>query len=77
MKHYYLIIIALLCSLTGTAQQRYRALFIGNSYTYVNDLPHTIAQFAGAMGDTLDYDNSTPVATPCSSTVLTPLRWPR
>ncbi len=60
MKHYYLIIIALLCSLTGTAQQRYRVLFIGNSYTYVNDLPHTIAQFAGALGDTLDYDSSTP-----------------
>ncbi|MBS1596116.1 MAG: PKD domain-containing protein [Bacteroidetes bacterium] len=60
MKHYYLIMMTLLCSLTGTAQQRYRVLFIGNSYTYVNDLPHTIAQFAGAMGDTLDYDSSTP-----------------
>lgn len=60
MKHYYLILLTAFCSLTATAQQRYRVLFIGNSYTYVNDLPNTVAQFAGAMGDTLDYDSSTP-----------------
>ena len=28
-------------------------LFIGNSYTYVNDLPNTLAQLALSMGDTI------------------------
>ncbi|MBS1624793.1 MAG: PKD domain-containing protein [Bacteroidetes bacterium] len=60
MKHYYLLMLALVCTLAASAQQRHRVLFIGNSYTYVNDLPHTIAQFAGALGDTLDYDSNTP-----------------
>lgn len=40
-------------------QQR-SALFIGNSYTYVNDLPGTTRLLALAMGDTLNVASSAP-----------------
>lgn len=60
MKPYYLIAVFAFFCLRVSAQQHIRVLFVGNSYTYVNDLPHTVAQFATAMGDTLDYDSSTP-----------------
>ena len=40
--------------------QSYNALFIGNSYTYVNNLPQLISNIATSFGDTLNYDNSTP-----------------
>ncbi len=43
----------------GQSQTK-RVLFIGNSYTYVNDLPKMIADMAAATGDTLIYDRSTP-----------------
>ncbi len=35
-----------------------RVLFIGNSYTYVNDLPKMVADMAASAGDTLQYDVS-------------------
>jgi hypothetical protein len=37
-----------------------RALFLGNSYTYVNDLPQMIADVAKSTGDTLLFDSNTP-----------------
>lgn len=37
-----------------------RALFLGNSYTYVNNLPLLIQNIALANGDTLVYDNNCP-----------------
>ena len=40
--------------------QSYNALFIGNSYTYVNNLPQLVSNIATSFGDTLNYDNSTP-----------------
>ncbi len=40
--------------------QTKRVLFIGNSYTYVNDLPKMVSDMAAATGDTLIYDSSTP-----------------
>lgn len=33
-------------------------LFIGNSYTFVNDLPATVAKIAKSLGNTLVYDMS-------------------
>jgi hypothetical protein len=33
-------------------------LFVGNSYTFVNDLPGTLSQIAQSLGDKLDYDSS-------------------
>jgi PKD repeat protein len=46
-----------LCSF---AQSTKRVLFLGNSYTAVNNLPQLIANFALAHGDTLIFDSNTP-----------------
>ena len=43
-----------------TAQQNKEVLFLGNSYTSVNDLPLLIKKIASSFGDTLSYDSSTP-----------------
>lgn len=40
--------------------QTKRVLFLGNSLTYVNDLPEIIYEIANSLGDTLDYDSYTP-----------------
>jgi len=37
-----------------------RALFLGNSYTEVNNLPQMTSQVANSVGDTLIYDSNTP-----------------
>ena len=42
------------------SQQKKEVLFIGNSYTYVNDLPTLVEQIALTFGDTLIHDSSTP-----------------
>lgn len=47
-----------LCSTFLFAQHK-NVLFIGNSYTYVNDLPNTFRQLALSGGDSITVDNST------------------
>lgn len=42
------------------SSQTKTALFIGNSYTAVNNLPATINSLANSLGDTLIYDSNTP-----------------
>ena len=42
------------------SQQTKEVLFVGNSYTYVNDLPNMVKQIALSFGDTLIYDQNTP-----------------
>ncbi|MEM6724917.1 MAG: PKD domain-containing protein [Bacteroidota bacterium] len=42
------------------AQSSYRALFLGNSYTYFNDLPQLVKDLALSVGDTLEIDSHTP-----------------
>ncbi|MFA6152283.1 MAG: SGNH/GDSL hydrolase family protein [Chitinophagaceae bacterium] len=37
-----------------------RVLFLGNSFTYVNDLPAMIAEMAKSTGDSLSYDSNLP-----------------
>ena len=39
---------------------KFKVLFIGNSYTYVNDLPSLINQLALSTGDEIMYSSSTP-----------------
>ncbi|MEI6122442.1 MAG: DUF4886 domain-containing protein [Bacteroidota bacterium] len=52
------LLLTLFCtSLLG--QKRLDVLFIGNSYTYVNDLPGLITQLALSKGDTLVHDENT------------------
>lgn len=42
------------------AQDTIRVLFIGNSYTYVNDLPNTFRQLAASAGKVVEVDNNAP-----------------
>ncbi len=41
------------------AQDSLKVLFIGNSYTYVNDLPTLVASLASANGDYVYHDQNT------------------
>ncbi len=54
------ILICTFLPLLMIAQQRKEVLFIGNSYTYVNNLPDLVKQIALSFGDSLIYDSSTP-----------------
>ena len=56
MQKLLLIALIIIPSL-GISQQALNVLFIGNSYTYVNDLPGTFAQIAAAMGDQATVDS--------------------
>ena len=55
-----LLAVALLATQGATAQQSKRVLFVGNSYTEVNNLPAMVQQVAASMGDTLVYQSNTP-----------------
>lgn len=52
--------VCLFASFTLRAADSLRVLFIGNSYTYVNDLPNTVSKLATASGDHLNYQVSAP-----------------
>lgn len=55
-----LSVVVFLLALHASAQHTYRILFLGNSYTYVNNLPQIIHDLALANGDTVIYDSNTP-----------------
>jgi hypothetical protein len=40
--------------------QTYEVLFLGNSYTAANNLPNMVSEIALSLGDTVNYDSSTP-----------------
>ena len=44
----------------GVAQEARNVLFVGNSYTSVNNLPHMVQQVAASMGDQLTWQSNTP-----------------
>ncbi len=44
----------------GAQSKKIKALFLGNSYTYFNNLPQMVKDIALAAGDTLVYDSNTP-----------------
>ena len=54
-----LLLLLTLVSFSASAQQT-SVLFIGNSYTYVNDLPNTLRQLALSLGDTVTVASSAP-----------------
>jgi hypothetical protein len=56
------ILLGLTVFLTFTIAQSQtkKVLFLGNSYTYVNNLPQMIADAATSMGDIFIYDSNTP-----------------
>jgi hypothetical protein len=61
MKKIYILLIFLPSLITAQSNaKKVTALFLGNSYTYVNNLPLLIANLALANGDTLVYDVNAP-----------------
>lgn len=60
MKKLSLLVLFSCSFLFLISQTTVRALFVGNSYTYVNGLPNITANLAAAGGDTLIHDSSTP-----------------
>jgi hypothetical protein len=46
--------------LNGISQETKKVLFIGNSYTYYNNLPQMLADMALTTNDTVIFDSSTP-----------------
>ena len=63
MKHFFLYTFLLLLlsqTITVSAQSKKRVLFLGNSYTSVNNLPQIIADAALSVNDTLIFDSNTP-----------------
>ena len=61
MKNCYRIIISIGISLFAKnikAQSVKRVLFLGNSYTYVNNLPQLFADVAHSAGDSVIFDSN-------------------
>lgn len=59
MKNLILTLTVLLCTKALVAQtQTRKVLFLGNSYTYVNDLPQILSDIAYSTGDILIYDSN-------------------
>jgi PKD repeat protein len=54
------LIVLLVFSYTTRAQITKHVLFLGNSYTYVNDLPIILSSLASNTGDNLIYQQNTP-----------------
>lgn len=53
-------ITAFLCSIGVSAQETKRVLFLGNSYTYANNLPQMITNAAESAGKNLVFDMNAP-----------------
>ena len=61
MKKLVSISLLLLCATMLLAQgERKRVLFVGNSYTEVNNLPELVQRVAESVGDALEYQSNTP-----------------
>jgi hypothetical protein len=61
VKHFFLLAsICFIFTIPSVSQVIKKALFIGNSYTYTNDLPALTSQIAQSKGDSLWHDQSTP-----------------
>ena len=60
MKKSFLIVSLLLLCFKANSQETKRVLFLGNSYTGVNNLPQMVANVAQSMGDSLIFDSNTP-----------------
>lgn len=59
-KKIFFILAVFLLSATVYGQEEKRVLFIGNSYTDVNNLPNLVKSIANSCGDNLIYESNTP-----------------
>ncbi len=55
-----IVVFIFLLSITSFSQSKKKVLFIGNSYTYFNNLPQLVADIALSKQDTVIYDSSAP-----------------
>ena len=55
-----LLLLWVSCVAPAAAQQSRRVLFVGNSYTQVNNLPQLVVDVAASMGDVLVFASNTP-----------------
>ncbi|MFH2094660.1 MAG: DUF4886 domain-containing protein, partial [Bacteroidota bacterium] len=60
MRTVLILTIVLISGFTFMNAQKTKILFIGNSYTYVNNLPAAVYQLALSLGDTVYYDSYAP-----------------
>ena len=60
MKRILLLVFALVFSILVYSQTISKVLFLGNSYTFVNNLPGMISLLAHSAGDSLFYENNSP-----------------
>ena len=64
MKNSKLILVLslclIVCQIAKAQEETKKVLFIGNSYTAVNDLPNMVQQVAASAGDRIDYQSNTP-----------------
>lgn len=59
MKYIFLTLISLFSTALGFAQDSISVLWIGNSYTYVNDLPSTTSNLALSLNKKITFDSKT------------------
>lgn len=58
MRKIIFVGVFLLVAFVGQCQKK--VLFVGNSYTQVNNLPQMVSQVAASMGDEIEYQSNTP-----------------
>jgi Secretion system C-terminal sorting domain len=57
---YYLLLVVILNSICVAGQTTKRVLFLGNSYTYANNLPQLLSDVAASTGNLVIFDSHTP-----------------
>lgn len=60
MRKFVLVLMILISGVWSWSQTTQKVLFIGNSYTYYNDLPNLVAGLASDDGNILQSDQNTP-----------------
>ena len=60
MRSFLLLTVVCLIYISGLFGQSYKVLFIGNSYTEVNNLPQMVADVAASNHDTISFQSYTP-----------------
>lgn len=60
MKKIFLLFLLQFSFLLSKSQDTVRVLFLGNSYTFVNDLPNTFRMLGNAAGKVIEVDSNTP-----------------
>ena len=60
MKHLFILLAVCALVSSSQAQDTTRVLFLGNSYTYYNDLPQLLTDLAADMGHVVETAANTP-----------------